>query len=276
LPGNSALTEREIDSFKDSIMDNYRSAGRRFPWRESRDPYEIMVSEFMLQQTQTERVIPKYEAWLNRFPDIASVAEAGLAEVLSLWVGLGYNRRARYLRETCVALRDSHRSRIPDDPETLVLLPGIGPYTAAAITTFAYGRANAFIETNIRSVYLHFFFQGKKNVTDKEILELVRETLDRSNPREWYYALMDYGAELKRKFGNPNRSASGYARQAAFKGSNREARGAIIRYLGSASPASPQEIAKAESIETDRIRRALEGLVKEGLIAERGGRYGLP
>lgn len=272
---NESPAASPVQAFRESILNHYRESGRRFPWRETRIPYEIMVSEFMLQQTQTERVIPKYLAWLERFPDIDSVADSSLAEVLSLWTGLGYNRRARFLRDACAALKKDHGSRIPDDTGLLVQLPGIGPYTAAAVSTFAFNRPNVFVETNIRSVFIHFFFQDKKGIRDSEILPLVEATVDKANPREWYYALMDYGAELKRQFGNPNRASASYTRQSAFKGSNREARGAVIRHLGKAGFAAPEEIARAENLDALRIQKALEGLVSEGLVCEREGRYGI-
>lgn len=261
--------------FARAIWENYRDNGRRFPWRETRDPYEILVSEFMLQQTQTVRVVPKYLAWLARFPDPDSVSRAPLSEILTYWSGLGYNRRARYLREACGAIVGQYGGKVPGDPAVLASLPGIGPYTAAAVATFSYGLPLAFIETNIRAVFMHFFFQGMDAVRDREILALVGETLDRENPREWYYALMDYGAELKRAVVNPNRKSAHYRKQDAFKGSNREARGAVLRRLTSQGECTAESIAEAEALDPERIRRALSELIGEGFVAERGEGYGL-
>jgi len=269
------LSRREITDFRVAILDNYLSDGRSFPWRVTRDPYAILVSEFMLQQTQTERVVPKFLAWLERFPDVKAVSESSLSDVLGQWVGLGYNRRARYLRDTCVALAETHRGIVPEDPNILKTLPGIGPYTASAVSTFAYDRPNAFIETNIRSVYLHFFFEKRQGVRDGEILSLVEKTLDRENPRTWYYALMDYGARLKRVVGNPNRASAHYAKQGAFTGSNREARGAVVRVLRSGSYVTAEAIAKTENIPIERIDKALEGLMAEGIVRDRDGTYGI-
>jgi A/G-specific adenine glycosylase len=269
------LSKDSIESFRSVILEHYRTAGRRFPWRETRNPYHILVSEMMLQQTQTDRVVPKYLEWLSVFPTPESLAETPFSEVLDHWVGLGYNRRARFLQETCKAITHDYGGLFPETPELLVKLPGIGPYTASAVSTFAFGKANAFIETNIRAVYIFFFFPEREAVSDAEIMKLVEQTVDGSDPRSWYYALMDYGAVLKKTVKNPNRKSSHYSKQSRFEGSVRQARGAIVRALGEGHKATLAEIAAESSIEYERLEIAAGKLVAEGLIAENDGRYGI-
>lgn len=262
------------EEFQAIILGNFRETGRTFPWRETSDPYHIMVSEFMLQQTQTERVVPKYTAWLERFPTIQSLASASFASVLEQWAGLGYNRRARFLHESAKIVCERFSGQVPDQVEELDSLPGIGPYTARAIATFSHNRPNVFIETNIRSVYIFFFFKESSDpVSDKDILRKIEETLDFQNPRIWYYALMDYGVLLKKKTVNPNRKSLHYSKQSAFSGSLRQARGAALRCIGKLKEATIEEISSLEGIDRDRVYRALAALEKEGFVAESGGKY---
>lgn len=268
-----SVSPEALGQFREAILRWYRENGRSFPWRETRDPYRILVSEMMLQQTQTQRVVPKYLAWLERFPDAKSLAAAPFSDVLELWVGLGYNRRAKYLQDACKAVTEGYGGLFPVSPEELMKLPGIGPYTARAVSTFAFGVPNAFIETNIRAVYIFFFFQGRADVHDRDIMELVGQTVDADNPRDWYYALMDYGADLKKKVVNPNRTSRHYAKQSKFEGSPRQARGAVIRHLSRHGPSTVDQIAEAENIPAERIERAARRLAEEGLVAEAGSAY---
>jgi A/G-specific adenine glycosylase len=255
-----------IGSFLDLVLDLYEREGRSFPWRETRDPWAILVSEVMLQQTQTERVVPKYLAWIERFPDAASLARAPLTEVLALWSGLGYNRRALALAKAAGEL--ARLDSFPSDEEGLLALPGVGPYTARAVLAFAFGKPVALIETNVRSAYLHHFFPGESGVADSRILALVAATMDAAtargvDPRTWYYALMDYGADLKRRLGNPNKRSAHYARQSPFKDSHRRIRGAILRELGK-GVASRDILAAALPFARERVEAALAELVAEG------------
>jgi A/G-specific adenine glycosylase len=275
------LTDSQVSDFQRTMLDYYQTNGRKFPWRQTKDPYAVLVSEIMLQQTQTDRVLPKYEAWLKRFPTVHSLAAASLSDVLALWSGLGYNRRARFLHEAAKAI--AHKGAFPQSPEELRMLPGIGPYTASAVAAFAFNRPEVFIETNIRSVFIFFFFNDAGRtasdmppvtpVHDREILPLIARTLDRANPRAWYYALMDYGAELKKKVKNPSRNSAHYTKQSAFKGSRREARGAIIRSLSACGKSSLSDIAAREEIDYDRLLKASALLVAEKFIREDGGMY---
>lgn len=275
MNGNESPS-RDVTAFRKVILEHYASSGRSFPWRDTRDPYRILVSEMMLQQTQTQRVVPKYNEWLEAFPDAASLARAPLPAVIERWVGLGYNRRAKYLQDACKIVTGVHGGIFPREAELLQELPGVGPYTARAVTTFAFNVPQVFIETNIRSVFLFFFFPEEREVHDSRLFPLIEETLDRENPREWYYALMDYGAELKRKTVNPNRQSRQYSRQSKFEGSLRQARGAIVRYLSSTGEASIEAIADCEGISRERIRDAMTSLARDGMVAERDELYTIP
>jgi A/G-specific adenine glycosylase len=227
----------------------------------------------MLQQTQVKRVVPKYGEWLAAFPDIRSLAKAPLAEALMHWSGLGYNRRGKWLWEAGKSILERFEGKVPREESSLRALPGVGPYTARAVRAFAFGIPEAFIETNIRRVFIHFFFQDREDgVKDTEILPLVERTMDRDDPKTWYYALMDYGAALPAVTANPNRKSASYVRQSAFKGSNREARGAIIKAV-MAGRGHIREISRISGIEYERIKSAGTELATEGLIAECPGGY---
>ncbi|MDR1900871.1 MAG: A/G-specific adenine glycosylase [Treponema sp.] len=261
--------------FRKIIYSYYKEAGRVFPWRTDCSPWGVMVSELMLQQTQTERVEPYWKRWIDKWPKPENLAGAGLEEVLQEWSGLGYNRRARYLRDCAKIITGNHGGKVPESPAELAKLPGIGPYTAGAIACFAYNYPSVFIETNIRAVILHFYFKDKENVTDREIMPILEETLDTENPRVWYWALMDYGASLKKLTANPNRRSRHYAKQSPFEGSFRQLRGSIIRSLVSAGPGAAEELQNRidRETESEELYRALETLEKELMVAEEGGIY---
>jgi len=220
----------------------------------------------MLQQTQTARAEPKFDAWMKRFPDAASVAQADLAAIYESWRGLGYNSRALRLRETARICVESYGGKPPRDERLLLELPGIGRYTARAVMAFAYGEPSAFLETNIRAALIFHFFRGADKVSDRE-LELVADTvLDRNDPRTWYYALMDYGAWLKKREPNPSRRAATYSKQSKFEGSARQARGALLRAIGDRGSVSLGDLAAEGGIEYGRLKTAAEGLSKDGLV----------
>ncbi len=231
-------------------------------WRESHDLYSVLVSEIMLQQTQVSRVIPKFQVFMKRFPSVQLLASAPLADVLIAWQGLGYNRRAKYLHEAAKQLVQVDQ---PTTIEELIQLPGVGRNTAAAICAYVYNQPVTFIETNIRTVYIHEFFHDRTDVTDKEILAIVTRTIDTANPREWYWALMDYGTHLKsHKLGSISRSST-YVKQSAFHGSLRQARGDILRRLAQ----GPVDIREIVAID-DRYPRALQALIVDGLAEQLG------
>lgn len=255
-----------VKDFQKEIYSYYHSLNQSYPWRETRDPYHILVSEFMLQQTQTSRVIPKYIEFLQKFPDIHTLAESPTKSVLEYWQGLGYNRRALYLHQTAHILARDFQGNVPRKKETLLELPGIGPYTAPAIATFAYNKPEVFIETNIRSVFIHHFFEDSDDISDSQIIPLVERTLDRPNPREWYYALMDYGVMIKKTRGNPNKRSKHYTKQSTFEGSRRQKRGQVIRQLTKRSSLSMSELRKALDTTDEALEDVLTSLENEGFI----------
>lgn len=206
-----------IRKFRSIINGYYRKHRRDFPWRHTEDPYHILVSEIMLQQTQVGRVAEKFVEFIAVFPAVGDLARAPLKKVLAVWQGMGYNRRARYLHELAKRVVADHGSSVPDDPEALGRLPGIGRATAASICAFAFNRPALFIETNIRAVFIHFFFHDAASVSDREILPVAEAALDRKRPRDWYSALMDYGSMLKKRHPNPSRKSAHHQRQAPFE-----------------------------------------------------------
>lgn len=246
---------------------------RPLPWRSTTDPYPIMVSEVMLQQTQVERVLPKYDAFLARFPTGAALAEASLADVLALWQGLGYNRRGMMLKRAAEEIMARYGGILPETPADLARLPGIGRYTAGAIAAFAFGHTNAFIETNIRSVFIHHFFHDRTDVSDREILPLMEQTMDRHNIRDWFNALMDYDVMLKKSIPNPSRRSRHHSRQSAFRGSDREIRGEILRLVLEAPGLTAAEIILRCKKDNDRVQAMLAALERDGLLRMREGGY---
>lgn len=264
-----------LAEFRRLVLEHYRSCGRAFPWRETRDPWAILVSELMLQQTQTDRVVPKYLAWMERFPDAASLAAAPLDVVLALWSGLGYNRRALALVRASseIAQRLASGLGFPRDEASLLSLPGVGPYTARAVLAFAFDEKVTLIETNVRSAFLHHFFPLEEKVPDSRIMPLAAACAEAesSEIRTWYYALMDYGAALKKRLGNPNKRSAHYAKQSSFANSHRRIRGAILKELGKGS-ATREELAAALPFARERVEDALAELAKEGFVELRGER----
>lgn len=265
-----------IADFRKTIWQHYRNCQRAMPWRPpvlriradgSIDPYRILISEIMLQQTQVARVMHKYPAFVRRFPNIKSLAGARTADVLGAWSGLGYNRRALHLKRCAERIMEEYRGRVPRDPAGLASLPGIGRATAGAICAFAFNMPVAFIETNIRRVFIHFFFTRAPRVSDADILPLVAKTLPKKNARAWYYALMDYGAMLARAVPNPNRKSAHYAKQKAFAGSDRQMRGMVLRALGSHQRIPKRKLVATLGIPQRRFISILSSLEKEGMIA---------
>lgn len=254
--------------FQRLIWENYRHNGRHdLPWRQNITPYRIAVSEVMLQQTQVSRVLRYFPAWLERFPDWQRMAQVPLADILTAWQGLGYNRRALNFHR--MAREVAGLGELPREPAELVKLPGIGAGTAGSIAAFAFNRPVIFIETNIRRVFIHHFFAGLEGVTDKQLLPLIDETLDRTNPREWYWALMDYGATLPKLAANPNRRSRHYTVQGRFEGSVRQLRGEMVRQL--LEGPKPAALLPAD----ERSRQVLAALEREGFIRADGETYRL-
>jgi A/G-specific adenine glycosylase len=259
--------------FQGIIYRHFRDNQRPLPWRSTTDPYRIMVSEVMLQQTQVERVLPKYTAFIARFPTVTALAEAPLSDVLALWQGLGYNRRGMMLKRAAEEIVARHGGEVPSTPADLARLSGIGKYTAGAIAAFAFGSPAPFVETNIRSVFIHFFFGDRTDVSDREILPLVERTMDRDNIHDWYNALMDYGAMLKKSIPNPSRRSRQHIRQTPFRGSNREIRGMILKLLLELPGLPAEEIVLRTGKGAERVLEMLRALEREGLVRVREGFY---
>lgn len=258
--------------FQKFLRSWYLSFGRHeLPWRQTSDPYKILVSELMLQQTQVERVIPKYLAFIKEFPSTNKLAKASLRDVLVLWQGLGYNRRAKYLYECAKTIEEKYRGEFPKSEETLRELPGIGPYTASAICAFSYNQPVVLIETNVRAVFLYHFFPETTAVDDKVLIPQIAASVDKSNAREWYWALMDYGSYLKKILPNPNRRSKQYTKQSKFTGSLRQVRGEIIRLLTQYESLPTEELFKRIQSNKSHYTDALEQLFEEKLVVEDSG-----
>jgi A/G-specific adenine glycosylase len=259
-----------IAEFREMVLAFYREHKRPMAWRETTDPYRILVSEIMLQQTQVERVALKYPEFIARFPDFSALARASPADLLPVWQGMGYNRRAIALQKCAARVMEDFSGTLPRDVDILATFPGIGRATASSIVAFAFNLPVIFIETNIRRVFIHYFFSDGDMVNDEEILPLVGIALDRENPREWYWALMDLGTILKKSVPNPNRRSVHYTKQSAFEGSDRKIRGEILRMLVSETNMTGTQIARACREETDRITKILLDLESEGFIRKNG------
>lgn len=257
------------------VRRHFRLNGRMFAWRQTQDPYQILVSELMLQQTQTHRVEPKFAAFIAAYPTVAVLAQAPLRDVYALWQGLGYNRRARFLHAAAQYVVASCDGRMPDTYEQLLTLPGVGPYTAAAVAAFAYNKPVVMIETNIRTVYLHHFFPNTKDVPDSELLWLIQQTLPVRDSRRWYAALMDYGAYLKVTQPNPSRRSKHHTKQKPFSGSVREVRGAIMRLILNKPKITVLYVEEATGFSKKRIREALQSLIKDGTLNVNANQYTL-
>ncbi|MBX4197807.1 A/G-specific adenine glycosylase [Candidatus Parcubacteria bacterium] len=285
--------------FRNTIWKYYKAHKRAFPWRETKDPYKILVSEIMLQQTQTDRVVKKYEEWLEHFPTFKDLADAPLQKVLKIWQGLGYNRRALALKRAAAIICEKYNGKLPANYEKILELPGIGPYTAGAIMAFAFNKPFPIIETNIRTVFIYFYKkQGKVPrfvsqaasraapspasgtlplVADADILLLVEKTLDKNNPREWYHALMDYGVMLKKTHGNLNKQSRHYTKQSSFIGSNRQIRSTILKAITLKPQTQKSILSFLElnnvKVTSEQFQKNISALQNEGFIVKRGQKF---
>lgn len=270
------LSTSVLTAFRRLVYDFFEDYQRQLPWRQQVLPWHVLVSEVMLQQTQVDRVLPKFIAFTSQFPDPASLAAAALTDLLAAWQGLGYNRRALNLQRTARMIVEEWDNCIPDDPALLRQLPGIGPYTAGAIAAFAFNRPSSFLETNIRTVLLHFFFANQEDVSDKELLPVVEAILDREQPRVWYNALMDYGSDLKRRFPNPSRRSRHHTVQSGFNGSDRQVRGAILRLLLAENGMQLSVLQQRLKIEPKRLHTILDGIIQDGFLKKQGKQLIIP
>ena len=266
----------QVKAFQAQIWAFYGHSGRHnLPWRGTKNAYKILVSEVMLQQTQVARVLEKYPEFLKVFPTIQALAEAPLAQVLAVWQGMGYNRRALALKRLAEKVVAEHKGKIPRGRAELEALPGIGAYTAGAIRAFAFNEPEIFIETNIRRIFIHHFFGDKREVNDKEILPLVEKTLDRTRPREWYWALMDYGSHLPKVTANPNKRSKHYTKQKSFEGSHRQVRGRVLKFLTTKGKCTAASCAKELELIPEKAKGVLGELVREGFAILTGRTYAI-
>lgn len=259
----------DIHEFQETVWQKGNELFRPMPWRADTRPYYVLVSEIMLQQTQVDRVIPKFEAFIARFPTTKALAEASLGEVLTLWSGLGYNRRAKFLHEAARMIEQEFNGTFPDETTLLQKLPGVGANTAGAIIAYSFNKPVVFIETNVRTVYFYHFFENDTEISDAQVKEIVEASVDSEHPREWYWALMDYGSYLKRNGAGMNDKSRHYKKQAPLKGSVREIRGQILKALTS-DDKTLEELNEFVTMD-DRFTPALEGLIKDGLVSKTAG-----
>lgn len=265
-----SLSEQQIILFRQKIYDFYQQHKRFFAWREFIMPYAVVVSEIMLQQTQTARVMHKFDQWLTVFPTFEKLAQASTVEVLQCWQGLGYNRRGLALHACAKRIVTEFAGKVPQDQELLKTFKGIGLNTAGSICAFAFNMPVVFIETNIRTVFIHEFFKDQKKVADKDIWSLVAATMDRTDPRQWYYALMDYGVYLKKELKISNNASKHYKKQSKFIGSRRQVRGVVIKILTKIVTISYDDLQELIALELPDnrhdIAKVVEGLCKEGFL----------
>jgi A/G-specific adenine glycosylase len=273
------MSQRRNSDFRQIVLKYYAASGRHdLPWRQAAvdgtyNPYAILVSEIMLQQTQVSRVIPKFNAFMKQFPDVHALATASLRDVLIAWQGLGYNRRAKYIWQAALIIESQWKGVMPRSQTELESLPGIGSNTAAAILAHAFNQPVVFIETNIRTVFIHHFIKTEAKVSDKALMPLVAATLNQTNPRQWYWALMDYGSFLKQQVGNSSRQSQAYVKQATFSGSLRQIRGQVLRLLTNGPLDSSTLL---QTLADERASQVLRQLEAEHLVQRNSDVYDLP
>ncbi len=272
-------TQEQLDAFRALVWARGLELYRDLPWRRTSDAYAIWISEVMLQQTQVSRVDGRWQSWLKRFPSVEALAAAPQRDVLEEWQGMGYNRRALALLRAANSICEA-RAGFPHDEKALTALPGIGPATAAGIRAFAFNLPGVYLETNVRTVFLHELFPNDTGVSDRTLVPLVRDTCSQDDPRGWYYALLDYGAYLKRTLPNPSRRSRTHVKQSAFEGSHRQKRAQLVRILLAAGEKSVAfgEISQAlnevehsagrDSVPEDEIRLLLSELEREGFCLQ--------
>jgi A/G-specific adenine glycosylase len=264
----------DLVGFVTRVADCGHASYRDLPWRHSRDPYAVLVAEVMLQQTQVSRVETAYEAWLDEFPTIDALAATPLERVLETWQGLGYNRRAVALKRTAEQVVERFGGELPQDEGELRSLPGVGPATAAGVLAFAFDRPAVYLETNVRAVFLHELFADRERVPDSEIAPLVSAAVAVAcslgiGPRQWYFALLDYGAHLKRTIPNPSRRSAHHASQSRFEGSRRQKRARLLRAVMARPGRSAWEYAdEISAVERDAGRDAVGVEEAEGILED--------
>lgn len=270
-----------VDAFVSRVFEAGRALYRDLPWRDTRDPYAVLVSEVMLQQTQVSRVVSYWHRWMADFPDLEALAAAPLEAVLLDWQGLGYNRRAIALKRLAETVVEAYEAagtggpaQLPSDTRELVALPGVGPATAAGIRAFAYDLPSAYLETNVRAVVLHELFAEVDGVTDRELTPIVERAATRAadagiSARDWNYALLDYGAHLKKSVPNPSRRSAHHSRQSTFEGSHRQKRARLLRAVLASPGMRACEYAEGW-LEPHLAEEILAELQRDGFVRREG------
>lgn len=225
------LSAQQLEDFRTKVWQQGAQLYRDLPWRHIDDPYGVLVSEVMLQQTQVARVMNYWQRWMELFPSVDALSAADMPLVLEQWQGLGYNRRALALKRACEQCSVQFGGKLPSTEEELLALPGIGPATCAGVRAFAHNLPAVYLETNVRTVFLHEFFPDEEQVSDVRLRPLVEQTCSTEDPRTWYYALLDWGAHLKQTIPNPSRRSAHYTKQSSFEGSRRQKRAEILRFV---------------------------------------------
>ena len=274
------ISPERLEEFSATVWERGRELYRDLPWRDTHDPYAILLSEVMLQQTQVSRVMGRWEQWLETFPTIADLASAPLPPVLELWQGMGYNRRALNLKRCAEEVVAMHDGVVPSDKKALLALPGIGPSTSAGVRIFAFRQPGMYLETNVRAVFIHELFPGRESVADKELVSLVEATCPQdARVRAWYYALLGYGAYLKKTMPNPTRRSKHYTRQSKFEGSHRQKRAYLLRRViddALSTEDLARDLAQSERASgrqepsVEEVRAILDELEREGFVMRRG------
>lgn len=260
-------SEVDIAAFRDLVWQEGRAHWRELPWRGIDDPYAVLVSEIMLQQTQVKRVLRYWPRFMEVFPSIDALASAETSLVLEMWQGLGYNRRALMLKRCADVCALQYGGALPDSREDLLALPGIGPATASGVQAFARNQPCVYLETNVRSVFIHCFFPDVPKVPDSLIAPIAQLACPHDDARNWYYALLDYGAHLKTTVPNPSRRSSAYARQSAFEGSRRQKRAQLVRIVLGEPGIGREELARAlDEFELGAGRPPVDPVFLDGLL----------
>ena len=257
-------SNKKIEAFRGEVWAYYKKNGRNeLPWRKTKDPYKILVSEVMLQQTQVPRVIEKYKSFVKKFPTVRALAKAKLSDVLKEWNGLGYNRRAKHLHDAAAMIVKEHSGVFPHEYASLRAIPGIGQYTANAVRVFAFNEPEVLVETNVRTAIIHHFLPKHSDIEDFDIEKIAAAVAVQQDPREWHSALFDYGSYLKRTGVRTNEQSAQYVRQSRFEGSLRQVRGEILRQL----------YADRQPKSDVRATLALATLQRDGLIKKEKGKW---
>lgn len=273
----AGVSDEAIAAFVGRVREEGARLYRDLPWRNTRDPYAIWISEVMLQQTQVARVLTRWERFMKRFPSVDALSAAAVADVVDEWQGMGYNRRALALKRAADICSAEYGGALPTGVEALRALPGIGDATAAGITAFSADVPCVYIETNVRAVFIHEFFPEAERVTDKELRPLVERACPDEDVRGWYYALLDVGAHLKKTHANPSRKAAAYTRQSAFEGSRRQKRAWVLREVMARPGLSTAEIHRSlnaaelaagrDRVSGEELDSILAALSKEGFFS---------